>query len=243
MPRRLGVNIDHVATVRQARQAPYPDPVAAASVAELAGADQITCHIRMDRRHIQDADLPRLRDAVMTHLNVEMATTDEMLGIASAVLGRRAAGGRHHRVTLVPERPGEVTTEGGLNVVTHQAEVARATALLVEDGIAVSLFIDPDPEQVAAAQIPGVDMIELNTARYADHGPGDLERLSRATHQAIGLGIEVAAGHGLTHHNLPALVETVPEIVEYNIGHSIIARAIFVGLDQAVRDLCEIIHR
>jgi pyridoxine 5-phosphate synthase len=243
MPRRLGVNIDHVATVRQARQAPYPDPVAAASMAELAGADQITCHIRMDRRHIQDADLPRLRDAVMTHLNVEMAATDEMLGIAHAVLGRRVTEGRRHRVTLVPERPGEVTTEGGLDVVSGHDAIAHAASMLVEDHIAVSLFIDPDPTQVAAARIPGVDMIELNTARYADHGPADIARLRAATLQALDMDIEVAAGHGLTHHNLAALVEAIPEITEYNIGHSLIGRAIFVGLDQAVRDLCEIIRR
>lgn len=243
MPRRLGVNIDHVATLRQARQAPYPDPVAAASVAEIAGADQITCHIRMDRRHIQDADLPRLRDAVMTHLNVEMAATDEMLRIAHHVLGRDAANGRKHRVTLVPERAGEVTTEGGLDVIKHQELIARTTALLVEDGIAVSLFIDPDVDQVRAAHLPGVDMIEINTARFADHGPADLVRIAAATRTALDLGVEVAAGHGLTHHNLPMLVECVPEISEYNIGHSLIGRAIFVGLDRAVRDLSEIIRR
>ncbi len=243
MPRRLGVNIDHVATVRQARQSPYPDPVAGAAVAELAGADQITCHIRMDRRHIQDADLPRLRDIVQTHLNVEMAATDEMVAIAVDVLGRAATGGRQHRITLVPEREGEVTTEGGLDVVSHRALIERTTALLRKEGIAVSLFIDPDPAQVEASAIPGVDMIELNTARYAEEGASDLDRLEAATKQAIGLGIEVAAGHGLTHHNLPALVERVPEIVEYNIGHSIISQAIFVGLDTAVRDLVEIIRR
>ena len=243
MPRRLGVNIDHVATVRQARRAPYPDPVAAAALAELAGADQITCHIRMDRRHIQDADLPRLRDAVQTHLNVEMAATDEMVGIAIATLGRAAAQGRSHRVTLVPEREGEVTTEGGLDVASNVALIAHTTGRLREEGIAVSLFVDPEPEQISAACMHGVDMIELNTARYAEIGPADLDRLGAATRQAIALGLEVAAGHGLTHHNLPALVEQVPEIVEYNIGHSIVGRAIFVGLDQAVRDLVEIIRR
>ena len=242
MPRRLGVNIDHVATVRQARQAPYPDPVTAAAVSELAGADQITCHIRMDRRHIQDADLPALRDIVQTHLNVEMAATDEMMDIAVKVLGREATGGRQHRVTLVPEREGEVTTEGGLNVVAHIEVITAATRRLRQEGISVSLFIDPDPAQVAASAIEGVDMIELNTARYAEEGPADLDRLADATAQAIGLGLEVAAGHGLTHHNLPALVQRVPDIIEYNIGHSIIARAIFVGLDTAVRDLVEIIR-
>jgi pyridoxine 5-phosphate synthase len=242
MPRRLGVNIDHVATVRQARQASYPDPAAAAALAELAGADQITCHIRMDRRHIQDHDLPRLRDIVQTQLNVELATTEEMLSIAIALLGRASAGGRQHRITLVPERQGEVTTEGGLDVLSQGGVIAAATRRLTDEGIAVSLFIDPDPAQVAASAIPGVDMIELNTARYAEEGPEELGRLRAATLQAMALGLEVAAGHGLTHHNLPALVEYVPEIVEYNIGHSLIGRSIFVGLDTAVRDLVQIIQ-
>jgi pyridoxine 5-phosphate synthase len=242
MPRRLGVNIDHVATLRQARQSPYPDPVAAAMVAEMAGADQITCHIRIDRRHIQDADLPRLRDGVQTQLNVEMAATDEMLRIALEVLGRSAAKGRRHRVTLVPERAGEVTTEGGLDVAANQALITAATHTLAEAGIAVSLFIDPEITQVEASRIDGIDMIELNTARYAETGLGDLGRLAGATDAALALGIEVAAGHGLTHHNLAALVEAVPEITEYNIGHSIIGRAVFVGLETAVRDLCAIIQ-
>ena len=241
MIRRLGVNIDHVATVRQARRSPYPDPVAAASLAELAGADQITCHIRGDRRHIQDADLPRLRDAVQTHLNVEMAATAEMLEIAREVLGGR---GHRHRVTLVPERPGEVTTEGGLDVVGQREVVAAAAERLALYGIAVSLFIDPSAEQVAASALPGVDMIELNTARYAEHG-GDQEiaRLRSATELGRGLGLQVAAGHGLTHHNLRDLVLGVPEIEEYNIGHSIVGRAVFVGLEAAVRDIVAILHR
>jgi pyridoxine 5-phosphate synthase len=242
MPRRLGVNIDHVATLRQARQATYPDPVAAAMVAELAGADQITCHIRGDRRHIQDADLPRLRDAVQTQLNVEMAATDEMIRIALDVLGSGASGGRQHRVTLVPERQGEVTTEGGLDVVSHKSLIAETTARLVDAGIAVSLFIDPELSQVEASHIPGIDMLELNTARYAEEGAADIERIIEAAQATMHLDIEVAAGHGLTHHNLPLLVEEVPEITEYNIGHSIIGRAVFVGLDTAVRDLCAMIQ-
>ena len=242
MPRRLGVNIDHVATLRQARQAPYPDPVAAAMVAEMAGADQITCHIRSDRRHIQDADLPRLRDAVQTQLNVEMATTDEMINIALSILGTGASGGRRHRVTLVPERPDEVTTEGGLDVVTHRAQIEEATRKLVDAGILVSLFIDPDEAQVEASHFDGIDMIELNTAQYAEHGMSEIERLIDAGQAAMHRDIEVAAGHGLTHHNLPLLVEEVPEITEYNIGHSIIGRAVFVGLDTAVRDLCAMIQ-
>ncbi len=240
--RRLGVNIDHVATVRQARRSPYPDPAAAAALAELSGADQITCHIRMDRRHIQDADLPRLRDSVQTLLNVEMAATDEMMDIALAVLAQDPHG-RHHRVTLVEERPGEITTEGGLDVVTHRDAVASAAARLQAAGIRVSLFVDPVPDQVRASALPGVDMIELNTSVYAENDPSDLARIKAAAVLAQGLGLEVAAGHGLTHHNLPPLVAAVPEIVEYNIGHSIISRALFVGLDRAVRDLVDIIRR
>ena len=242
MPRRLGVNIDHVATLRQARQAPYPDPVAAAMVAEMAGADQITCHIRSDRRHIQDADLPRLRDAVQTQLNVEMAATDEMIRIAIEVLSAGSAGGRKHRVTLVPEREGEVTTEGGLDVVANKALIAETTQKLVDAGILVSLFVDPDEAQIEASNLDGIDMIELNTARYAEEGMSEIERLINAGQAAMHLDIEVAAGHGLTHHNLPLLVEEVPEITEYNIGHSIIGRAVFVGLDTAVRDLCAMIQ-
>ena len=242
MPRRLGVNIDHVATLRQARQAPYPDPVAAAMVAEMAGADQITCHIRSDRRHIQDADIPRLRDAVQTHLNLEMAATDEMVDIAINALGRSNNRGRQHRVTLVPERPDEITTEGGLDVVAHRALIESTTRKLVDAGILVSLFIDPDEAQVEASHFEGIDMIEINTAQYADHGMSEIERIIDAAQAAMHRDIEVAAGHGLTHHNLPLLVEEVPEITEYNIGHSIIGRAVFVGLDTAVRDLCAMIQ-
>jgi len=242
MPRRLGVNIDHVATLRQARRASYPDPVAAAMVAEMAGADQITCHIRSDRRHIQDADLPRLRDAVQTQLNVEMAATDEMIAIALEVLGGRNHTGRQHRVTLVPERPEEITTEGGLDVVTHRNLLMETTKKLVDAGILVSLFIDPEEAQVEASHFEGIDMIELNTAKYAEDGIADIERIIEAGQAAMHRDIEVAAGHGLTHHNLPLLVEEVPEITEYNIGHSIIGRAVFVGLDTAVRDLCAMIQ-
>ncbi len=247
--RRLGVNIDHVATVRQARRSPYPDPVAAALVAELAGADQITCHLRVDRRHITDEDLPRLRTSVQTLLNVEMACTDEMVAIARQQLARRDGDARRHRVTLVAERPEEVTTEGGLDVVAHRSLVHDTVAALADAGVAVSLFIDPEQDQVdaAAALVDlGVDMIELNTARYADR-PGaaaeELARLAVAARQARNTGLELAAGHGLTHHNLPPMVAEIPEIVEYNIGHSIIARAIFVGLDRAVRDLVTIIRQ
>ena len=234
MPPRLGLNVDHVATLRQARRARHPDPLAAALCGELAGAAQITCHIRGDRRHIQDDDLARLRAAVQTLLNVELAVTDEMLAIARSL--------RPHRVTLVPERPGEVSTEGGLDVVRHREAVAHFAAAMQAVGVRVSLFVDPEPAQVQASVLPGVDMIELNTAAYAEGGgERELERLSVAARQARDAGVEVAAGHGLTHHNLPALVTAVPEIVEYNIGHAIVGRAVFVGLDQAVRDICRIL--
>ncbi|MDP6935377.1 MAG: pyridoxine 5'-phosphate synthase [Myxococcota bacterium] len=244
--RRLGVNIDHVATLREARQVTYPDPVAAASLAELAGADQITCHLRSDRRHIQDADLPRLRDAVQTHLNVEIGATEEMVGIAIEVLGPG------HRVTLVPEREGEVTTEGGLNLSdpSIHGAVHEASDRLQDAGIAVSLFVDPELPVIRASALPGVDMIELNTARYAEVPLGqpdeiqrELIRLAKATDLGLELGLEVAAGHGLTHHNLHRLMIHVPAITEFNIGHSIVGRAVFVGLEQAVRDLLEILHR
>jgi pyridoxine 5-phosphate synthase len=230
MPRRLGVNVDHVATLREARQSLYPDPVLAALMAEQAGADQITCHLRSDRRHVNERDIRILRQTVTTQLNVECAITREMLDIMVAL--------KPHRVTLVPERPEEVTTEGGLDLLQFGEELRAATAELSAAGILVSLFIDPDPGQVAASALSGVDMIELNTARYAEEDPAaELLRLRAATEIGIGLGIEVAAGHGLTHLNLPALVEAVPEIIEYNIGHSLISRAVFVGLDTAVRDL------
>ncbi|MEC7984175.1 MAG: pyridoxine 5'-phosphate synthase [Myxococcota bacterium] len=238
--RRLGANIDHVATIRQARGERYPDPVAAASLAEIAGADQITCHLRGDRRHIIDSDLPRLRDAVQTQLNVEVAPTEEMLDITTRVLSVHPW---RHRVTLVPEREGEVTTEGGLDVVNNRENILAITKRLNDAGIYVSLFIDPSLAQVAASKMPGVDMIELNTARYAEGHPNELSRLREAAKEAERLNIEVAAGHGLTHHNLGVLVRNVPEIVEYNIGHSIIARSIFIGLEQAVRDLVHIIRQ
>ncbi|MCB9759325.1 MAG: pyridoxine 5'-phosphate synthase [Alphaproteobacteria bacterium] len=234
--RRLGVNIDHVATLRQARMSPYPEPVLAALLAEHAGAGQITCHIRCDRRHVNERDIRLLRETIKTQLNVECAATDEMVSIMEAL--------RPHRVTLVPERPEEVTTEGGLDLTRPAtlAEVKAAAARLVAAGIRVSLFIDPADEQVRiAGQLDGVDMIELNTAHYAEGHPEDLARLTRACVVGQGLDLEIAAGHGLTHHNLPDLVKAVPEIVEYNIGHSIISRAVFVGLDRAVRDILAII--
>ena len=237
--KRLGAHIDHVATIRQARGERYPDPVVAASLAEIAGADQITCHIRGDRRHIVDADLPRLRDAVQTQLNVEMAATQEMCDLVIPIL---AAHPHRHRITLVPEREGEVTTEGGLDIITHQDLIRETVQTISENNILVSLFIDPDPKQIEASVMKGVDMIEINTARYCEGHSEELHRIKDAAQLAQKLGFEVAAGHGLTHHNLPPLVSMVPEIIEYNIGHSIIARSIFVGLDKAVRDILAIIR-
>ncbi len=232
MNRRLGVNVDHVATLRQARRARYPDPLAAALVAERAGADQITVHIRGDRRHIQDHDIERIAASVQTELNVEAACTEEM----GALLCRL----RPHRVTLVEERPGEITTEGGLDVVRHHQEVRAFTERLVAAGIRVALFIDPEDAQVDASRVPGVDMVELNTARYAEARPGGAEatvevaRLARACARARGLGLAVAAGHGLTLLNLPAIVAGVSDIEEYNIGHALIGDAIFLGLETSV---------
>ena len=237
--KRLGANIDHVATIRQARGERYPDPVLAASLAEIAGADQITCHIRGDRRHIIDADLPRLRDAVQTQLNVEMAATQEMCELVIPILAEHP---HRHRITLVPEREGEVTTEGGLDVVTHKELIQSTVQKIAEHNIFVSLFIDPDPQQIEASVMEGVDMIEINTARYCEGHKEELTRIKDAAQMAQKLGFEVAAGHGLTHHNLPPLVSAVPEIIEYNIGHSIIARSIFVGLDRAVQDIVALIR-
>ena len=237
--RRLGVNIDHVATLRQARRSEYPDPVAAAAAAELAGADQITCHLRIDRRHIQDEDLPRLRDIVQTQLNIEISPSPEMLRIVCSTLS--LCPGRH-RVTLVPENPEEVTTEGGLDVASTLSSITAATNQLRDHGILVSLFVDPELKQLEHCAIDGVDMIELNTDQYSKSEAQSLERLCEATNFAAGMGLEVAAGHGLTHHNLPLLVANAPEIVEYNIGHSIVSRAVFVGFDTAVRDLISIIR-
>lgn len=227
MIRRLGVNVDHVATLRQARRARYPDPLAAALIAERAGADQITVHLRGDRRHIQDHDLHRLQASVQTFLNVEAACTDEMGGILREV--------RPRRVTLVAERPGEVTTEGGLDVAGQHAEVARFVEGLAAAGIEVSLFIDADDRQIAASKLPGVVAVELNTAAYSEHGARELDRLARATATARDAGFEVAAGHGLTLQNLPALVAAAPHIEEYNIGHALIGDAVFLGLEESVR--------
>jgi pyridoxine 5-phosphate synthase len=228
----LGINIDHVATVRQARRAPYPDPVHAALLAEQAGAANITLHLREDRRHIQDRDVRLLRPMLQTRMNLEMGLTDEMLGIAAEV--------RPHDVCLVPENRAEITTEGGLDVAADVDRVARGVKRLADAGIRVALFIAPEQAQVDAAKRSGAAVIELHTGTYADSTGSsrarELDRLASAARRAAGLGLEVHAGHGLTYHNVQP-VAAIPEIVELNIGHCIIARAIFSGLEAAVRDM------
>src|ERR1051325_3870836 len=246
MTARLNVNIDHVATVRQARRAPEPSIVAAAMTCEQAGADGITIHLRGDRRHIQDDDLYVLRRAVTTYLNVEMAATEEMLKIAIDV--------KPDAVSLVPENPKEITTEGGLNVRTNIAIVRAAVNKLRDSGIMASLFIDPDPEQIEAAREAHAQQVELCTAAYAEatlgaagiHGAGaaranrELRRLREGARLAAQYGLHVAAGHGLTTRNVGA-VARISEVEEFNIGHHIGSRAVFVGLDRAVREIRETI--
>ena len=226
---RLYVNIDHVATLRQARRGSEPDPVAAAAVCEAAGAQGITAHLREDRRHIQDDDVNRLMRSVRTVLNLEMACTDEMVGIAERL--------EPYQVTLVPERRLEVTTEGGLNVAAASDRIARALARLGSAGIRTSLFIDPTPEAVEQSKAVGAHAIELHTGQYANTGADrEVRALAEAAKQAARLGLAVHAGHGLTVGNVGP-VATIPEIEELNIGHSIVSRALFVGLAEAVREL------
>jgi pyridoxine 5-phosphate synthase len=242
MTARLNVNIDHVATVRQARRTIEPSIVAAAMTCEQAGADGITIHLRGDRRHIQDDDLYVLRRAVTTYLNVEMAATEEMLKIAIDV--------KPDAVSLVPENPKEITTEGGLNVTANVAIVRAAVNKLRDSGIMASLFIDPDPEQIEAAREVNAQQVELCTAAYAEatlgslgiHGEGavranhELRRLREGAALAAQYGLHVAAGHGLTTRNVGA-VARISEIAEFNIGHHIVSRAVFIGLAQAVREM------
>ncbi|MEO7773318.1 MAG: pyridoxine 5'-phosphate synthase [Steroidobacteraceae bacterium] len=228
----LGVNIDHVATVRQARRGRHPDPVHAALAAEQAGADSITLHLREDRRHIQDRDPFALKELLQTRMNLELAVTSEMIEIA-----RRLA---PQDCCLVPEKRTEVTTEGGLDVLAQRESVREASQLLAAAGIRVALFIDPDPRQVEAAAQAAVPVIELHTGTYADatgqQQALELERLRTAARIASSLGLEVHAGHGLNYHNVQP-VAAIREIVELNIGHSIIARALFSGLPAAVREM------
>ncbi len=228
----LGVNIDHVATLRQARRARYPDPVHAALVAEQAGADNITLHLREDRRHIQDRDVRALRDLLQTRMNLELAVTDEMLAIACDV--------RPADCCLVPERREEVTTEGGLDVAGQSRRIAEGCRALAAAGVRVALFIDADPRQIEAAAQAGAPVIELHTGAYAGAGGGavaiELEKLRSGARLASSFGLEVHAGHGLHYHNVGP-VAAIAEIVELNIGHSIIARSVLDGLRTAVRDM------
>lgn len=228
----LGVNIDHVATLRQARRARYPDPGHAALAAEQAGADNITLHLREDRRHIQDADVEALAPLLQTRMNLEMALTDEMIAIARRI--------KPADCCLVPERRAEVTTEGGLDVVGQASRLRESCALLAASGIRVALFIDPDPAQIEATARIGAPVVELHTGRYCEStgvsAAGELERLRAGARLAATLGLEVHAGHGLHYQNVQA-VAAIPEITELNIGHAIVARAVFTGLADAVRDM------
>jgi pyridoxine 5-phosphate synthase len=238
MAPRLGVNIDHVATLRQARRVPDPDPVQAAILAELAGADGITVHLRSDRRHVQDRDVEILRQVVKTRLNLEMAATQEMLKIALTA--------KPHQVTLVPERREEITTEGGLDVVLNSVQLKPAVKMLEEGGIHVSLFVDPDLEQVKEAHRIDAHAIEINTAAYADARDDQtreaaLRKVVDAARFGRKLGLAVHAGHGLTYANVRA-VAALPEISELNIGHNIVARAVLVGMERAVREMREAMH-
>ena len=229
----LGVNIDHVATLRQARGTRYPDPVQAAIESEQAGADSITLHLREDRRHIQERDVLLLRDILQTRMNLEMAVTDEMLAIAEKV--------RPEDCCLVPERREELTTEGGLDVARQQARVRDACDRLAAAGVRVSLFIDADPQQVAAAAACGAPCIEIHTGHFADAATAaardaELARIVEAVRLGVEAGLRVHAGHGLNYQNVTAIA-AIPDILELNIGHAIIARALFTGLGPAVGEM------
>lgn len=228
----LGVNIDHVATLRNARGTTYPDPVRAALLAEAAGADVITLHLREDRRHIRDADVLAIRPQLQTRMNLEAAVTTEMLDFACRI--------KPQDVCLVPEKRTEITTEGGLNVVLHFKEVQAAIRQLQAEGIRVSLFIDPDEQQILAASQAGAPVIELHTGRYADADEAaqvrELARIQQAAKTGIGQGLKVNAGHGLHYTNVQAIA-AISEISELNIGHAIVAHAVFVGWQQAVREM------
>jgi pyridoxine 5-phosphate synthase len=233
----LGVNIDHVATVRQARRTYEPDPVWAAALAELGGADGITIHLREDRRHIQDRDLRILRETVTVKLNLELACSDEVLEIACQVKPSQA--------TLVPESRQEVTTEGGLDVIGNQSRLAAAVRRLQDAGIVVSLFLDPDERQIDAGRALGAEAVELHTGQYALAAPGraqdkELNQLTRAARWIVERNMTLHAGHGLTYRNVQP-VAAIEQMSELNIGHSIVARAIMVGFQQAVREMKQLV--
>ena len=230
---RLGVNIDHVATLRQARGTRYPDPVQAALEAEQAGADAVTLHLREDRRHIQEQDVETLRRVIQTRMNLEMAVTDDMVEFARRL--------RPQDCCLVPERRQELTTEGGLDVVAGTKKISDACRRLAEAGVRVSLFVDADPEQIEAAAGTGAPVIEIHTGRFADAASDEarrqeLVRIERAVQQALDLKLHVNAGHGLNYHNVQAIA-AIPGVAELNIGHAIVARALFTGLREAVREM------
>ncbi|MEJ2201920.1 MAG: pyridoxine 5'-phosphate synthase [Desulfuromonadaceae bacterium] len=236
---RLGVNVDHVATIRQARGIDEPDPVTAAALAELAGADSITVHLREDRRHIQDRDVEILRKTVTTKLNLEMAATDEMVGIALQIVP--------DCVTLVPEKRAELTTEGGLDVLRQRHALKKAVELLQQGGITVSLFVDPDIEQIKESHRIGADAIEIHTGTYCDARRPDerrleLSKIENAIRAGRKLGLGVNAGHGLNYRNIGEVV-ALGGIDEYNIGHSIVSRAVLVGFDRAVREMVALIRK
>jgi pyridoxine 5-phosphate synthase len=234
---RLAVNVDHVATVRQARGINEPDPVLAAGIAELAGADGIICHLREDRRHINDRDLTLLRQMVRTKLNLEMATVEEMVRIARDI--------KPDVATLVPERREELTTEGGLDVVSNPAHYRKAVERLKEKDIKISFFVDPDPNQIKAAHEVGADIVEVHTGHYSEARSDSaaderFARLAVAVKFAAELEIGLSAGHGLNYTNIKRF-EALPQIEEYSIGHSIVARAVLVGLEKAVREMVALV--
>lgn len=235
----LSVNVDHIATIREARGIDEPDPVLAAGIAELAGAEGIICHLRMDRRHIKDRDLSLLRKVVKTKLNLEMAPAKELVGIALDI--------RPDVVTLVPERREELTTEGGLDVAGNKEEYKKVTDKLKEAGISVSFFIDPDPDRIGESLNAGADIIEINTREYSEAREEsdilrNLEKIKEAAKFASRLKLKVHAGHGLNYVNIKRF-SSIPEIEEYSIGHSIIARTVMVGIDQAVREMVTLVSQ
>lgn len=230
---KLGLNIDHVATLRQVRGAPYPNVIRAALMAEAAGVDAITLHLREDRRHIQDADVAALREMLQVRMNLESAVTEEMIRIALKT--------RPHDLCLVPERREELTTEGGLDVLRYFDTIKSACERCADAGVRVSLFIDPDPKQIDAAKLAGAPVIELHTGQYAETDSvathaHELQRLRVATAHAYAQGLQVNAGHGLHYHNVQDIV-AIPNLTELNIGHAIIAESLFIGLDAAVKKM------
>jgi pyridoxine 5-phosphate synthase len=236
---KLGVNIDHIATIREARKGPDPDPIVAAVLAEIAGADGITVHLRGDRRHIQERDVRLLREIIKTKLNVEMAATSETIKLITTI--------KPDTATLVPERREEITTEGGLDVALNASILSRSIASLQDAGISVSLFVDPDLDQIKACQKTGARKVEINTGKYADAKTDEMqdlewEKIRNASQLARRFGFQVLAGHGLTYQNVHRIVQ-IEEIIELNIGHNIVARASLVGIERAVREMKALLVR